>query len=142
MTDFSELAERYLILIEGGPPSNYSAWSPELPGCAATGATLWRRRYVGEAISDTISAAVSPAGDRVYVTGMSYSTGGVDDYVTIAYDAATGAQLWVGGYNGPASENDGAASVAVNPVTGAVYVTGVSVGLSPGYDYLTIGYSG
>jgi predicted RNase H-like HicB family nuclease len=29
-----------LILIEGGPPSNYSAWSPELPGCVATGKTL------------------------------------------------------------------------------------------------------
>jgi predicted RNase H-like HicB family nuclease len=40
MTNFSELAGRYLILIEGGPPSNYSAWSPELPGCAATGATI------------------------------------------------------------------------------------------------------
>jgi predicted RNase H-like HicB family nuclease len=24
-----------LILIEGGPPSNYSAWSPDPPGCAA-----------------------------------------------------------------------------------------------------------
>ena len=40
MTDFAALADRYLILIEGGPPSNYSAWSPELPGCVATGDTL------------------------------------------------------------------------------------------------------
>ena len=40
MTDFTELADRYLILIEGGPPSNYSAWSPDLPGCVATGRTL------------------------------------------------------------------------------------------------------
>ncbi len=40
MTDYADLANRYLILIEGGPPSNYSAWSPDLPGCAATGATL------------------------------------------------------------------------------------------------------
>jgi predicted RNase H-like HicB family nuclease len=36
----SELAERYLILVEGGPPGNYSAWSPDLPGCVATGDTL------------------------------------------------------------------------------------------------------
>src|SRR5262245_46476763 len=36
MTDFTQQAALYLILIEGGPPSNYSAWSPELPGCAAT----------------------------------------------------------------------------------------------------------
>ena len=40
MTRFEEQAKRYLILIEGGPPSNYSAWSPDLPGCAATGDTL------------------------------------------------------------------------------------------------------
>jgi predicted RNase H-like HicB family nuclease len=36
MTD----SERYLILIEGGPPSNYSAWSPEVLGCVATGDTI------------------------------------------------------------------------------------------------------
>jgi predicted RNase H-like HicB family nuclease len=40
MTDYAEQATRYLILIEGGPPSNYSAWSPDLPGCVATGETL------------------------------------------------------------------------------------------------------
>jgi predicted RNase H-like HicB family nuclease len=40
MTDYAELADRYLILIEGGRPSNYSAWSPDLPGCVATGETL------------------------------------------------------------------------------------------------------
>jgi predicted RNase H-like HicB family nuclease len=40
MNDYTEQALRYLILIEGGPPSNYSAWSPDLPGCAATGDTL------------------------------------------------------------------------------------------------------
>jgi predicted RNase H-like HicB family nuclease len=40
MTDYARLAESYLILIEGGPPSNYSAWSPDLPGCVATGDTI------------------------------------------------------------------------------------------------------
>ena len=40
MSTYAELAGRYLILIEGGPPTNYSAWSPDLPGCAATGATI------------------------------------------------------------------------------------------------------
>jgi predicted RNase H-like HicB family nuclease len=33
-------SERYLILVEGGPPSNYSAWSPEVLGCVATGDTI------------------------------------------------------------------------------------------------------
>ncbi|MBV9819140.1 MAG: type II toxin-antitoxin system HicB family antitoxin [Solirubrobacterales bacterium] len=32
--------DSYLILIEGGPPSNYSAWSPDVPGCVATGDTI------------------------------------------------------------------------------------------------------
>ena len=40
MSDYAEHAKRYLILIEGSRPSNYSAWSPDLPGCAATGNTL------------------------------------------------------------------------------------------------------
>jgi predicted RNase H-like HicB family nuclease len=33
-------ADRYLILLEGGPPSNYSAWSPDVLGCVATGDTV------------------------------------------------------------------------------------------------------
>jgi predicted RNase H-like HicB family nuclease len=33
-------SERYLILVEGGPPSNYGAWSPDVRGCVATGDTI------------------------------------------------------------------------------------------------------
>jgi predicted RNase H-like HicB family nuclease len=40
MNAYDKQAQRYLILVEGGPPSNYSAWSPDLPGCAATGETV------------------------------------------------------------------------------------------------------
>ena len=40
MTDFHVQAEQYLILIEGGPPSNYSAWSPDVLGCVAVGDTV------------------------------------------------------------------------------------------------------
>jgi predicted RNase H-like HicB family nuclease len=40
MSSYAEQAEKYVILIEGGPPSNYSAWSPDLPGCAAIGDSL------------------------------------------------------------------------------------------------------
>lgn len=40
MTTYAEHAEKYVILIEGGPPTNYSAWSPDLPGCASTGDTI------------------------------------------------------------------------------------------------------
>jgi predicted RNase H-like HicB family nuclease len=40
MTIYVEQAEKYLILVEGGPPTNYSTWSPDLPGCASTGDTI------------------------------------------------------------------------------------------------------
>ncbi len=30
----------YLILVEGGSPSNFSAWSPDVPGCIAAGDTI------------------------------------------------------------------------------------------------------
>lgn len=36
MTDI----DSYLILVEAGPTSNYSAWSPDLLGCVATGETI------------------------------------------------------------------------------------------------------
>jgi predicted RNase H-like HicB family nuclease len=39
-TDLRTLAEQYLILVEGGPPSNYSAWSPDILGCAGAGETV------------------------------------------------------------------------------------------------------
>jgi predicted RNA binding protein YcfA (HicA-like mRNA interferase family)/predicted RNase H-like HicB family nuclease len=32
--------ETLQLVLEGGPPSNYSAWSPSLPGCVATGETI------------------------------------------------------------------------------------------------------
>ena len=32
--------DRYLIVIEGDGTSNYSAYSPDVPGCAATGGTI------------------------------------------------------------------------------------------------------
>jgi predicted RNase H-like HicB family nuclease len=31
--------QRYLIVIEGNGTSNYSAYSPDVPGCVATGRT-------------------------------------------------------------------------------------------------------
>ncbi|MBV8258230.1 MAG: type II toxin-antitoxin system HicB family antitoxin [Actinobacteria bacterium] len=68
-------ADRYLILIEGGPPSNYSAWSPELPGCVATGATVDEcTKAMREAIAFHLeglnadgAAIPEPAGPGVYV---------------------------------------------------------------------------
>jgi predicted RNase H-like HicB family nuclease len=67
--------ERYLILVEGGPPSNYSAWSPDVPGCVATGATVesciaeMRQALAGhfDVMREHGEAIPGPSGPGVYV---------------------------------------------------------------------------
>ena len=75
MSEFDAQADLYLVLIEGGPPSNYSAWSPDLPGCAATGATveeceLELREAITfhlEGLTEDGSPIPPPSGGGVYV---------------------------------------------------------------------------
>ncbi len=86
--------------------------------------------------------AVSPGGSTVYVTGQSSTPATYWDYATVAYNAATGAQQWVKRYNGPASSDDSAYSVAVSPTGDRVFVTGRSLGTTTGYDCATVAYSG
>jgi DNA-binding beta-propeller fold protein YncE len=107
---------------------------------AASGARLWVKRYSvpGGYSSQASSVTVSPSGNTVFITGSSTVT--VDNYTTVAYDAATGAQLWAEHYNGPGHGDDEAASVRVSPSGNAVYVTGESTGTAQVYDYATIAY--
>jgi len=75
MSSYPEQAEHYLILIEGGPPSNYSAWSPDLLGCAATGDTVEEvEREMRQAIAFHIEGLAEdglpipePSGPGVYI---------------------------------------------------------------------------
>ena len=75
MSDYTDLAARYLVLIEGGPPSNYSAWSPDLPGCVATGDTLEKAEQEMraaiqlhlEGLAEDGLAIPDPSGPGVYV---------------------------------------------------------------------------
>jgi predicted RNase H-like HicB family nuclease len=75
MTDYAVQANRYLILIEGGPPANYSSWSPELLGCVATGETLEEvEAQMREAIAFHLEGMAAdgdplpePSGPGVYV---------------------------------------------------------------------------
>ena len=112
---------------------------------AATGRRLWVSHYSGHGVGlgndwDGASAvAVSPGGAAVFVTGLSGRGTGESDYATVAYSAASGRQLWVSRYNGPASGLDGAKAVAVSPAGGTVFVTGTSDGRTPG-EYATVAY--
>ncbi|MGI8715965.1 MAG: type II toxin-antitoxin system HicB family antitoxin [Solirubrobacteraceae bacterium] len=67
--------DRYLILVEGAPSSNYSAWSPDLIGCVATGDTIEQCVSVmREAITGHLAvmrehgdAIPEPTGPGVYI---------------------------------------------------------------------------
>ena len=111
------------------------------PAAAGPGTQLWVKRYNGPG-SYATSVAVGPGGGTVYVTGTSYGSASGGDYVTVAYNAATGAQRWVKRYNGPASQNDWAQSMALSPGGGTVFVTGYSVAsIRLGGDYATVAYN-
>jgi PQQ-like domain len=114
---------------------------------AKTGGQLWVSRYngPGNAADLAYSMVVSQSGRMVFVTGS--TVGGQatsSDYATIAYNAKTGARVWVSRYNGPASRHDDGHSVAVGPRGHLVFVTGQSAGTTAvggnSEDFLTIAY--
>lgn len=111
---------------------------------AVPGTELWVQRYNGTAnrADEARSVAVAPDGSKVFVTGQ-INLGRVihSDYGTVAYDAATGARLWVARYNGRANGSDDARSVAVSPDGSRVFVTGSSYGGTvTRTDYVTVAY--
>ncbi len=109
---------------------------------AATGAQLWVRRHSSQYGTSGASAlAVSPGGGTVFVTGFIHGATSDDDYLTIAYDTATGATRWLRRSNGPGNSVDQAYAVAVSPGGGTAYITGASIGAAGAWDYATIAYS-
>jgi hypothetical protein len=108
---------------------------------AATGRQVWAARYSGGVARALV---VSPDGKTVYVTGYAYGLSavlGYFDYVTIAYDAATGARRWLARYSGPANRIDQARSIAISPDGQTLFVTGRSWGTGSRYDYATVAYA-
>jgi DNA-binding beta-propeller fold protein YncE len=108
---------------------------------AATGYRLWVADYQGSYGSlGGFDLAVSPDGTRVFVTGSRYDSDFSTDFATLAYDAATGTQLWLATYDGPGGY-DSASEIGVSPDGSKVFVSGSSseVG-STIYDYATVAY--
>ena len=71
---------------------------------AVTRAQRWAERYDGPGSGDgqAYSAAVSPSGATLFVTGYTdtSSTSAGYDYATVAYNAATGSRLWIRRHDG------------------------------------------
>ena len=93
---------------------------------ATTGANLWTQTFSSRKAGSPAALAVSPDGSEVFVTGQ---VGGqpvavpYGEYGTVAYNAATGTQLWKALYRGPGS-GGGASDIAVSPDGSEVFVTG------------------
>jgi len=127
--------------MSGSFPSDYDYAT--VAYSAVTGGQEWASRYQGPGKGDDIAAAaaVSPDGATVFVTGSSRGVASDNDYATVAYSAATGAQLWASRYNGPGNGDDHAVAVAVSPDGREVFVTGSSTGARSGHDYATVAYN-
>jgi len=111
---------------------------------SSTGAQLWVAQY-GAVAPFTLwdQLAVSPDGSKVFIagTGLSASPSSPEDYATVAYNASTGAQLWVSTWNGPANLNDDVSAIGVTPDGSRVIVTGFNESYRRGDEYFTIAYS-
>jgi uncharacterized delta-60 repeat protein len=96
--------------------------------------------YDGTAnFEDRSKAIVIDNAGNVYVTGLSSGTSSGLDIATIKYNS-DGIQQWVSIYNYDIA--DYGFAIAVD-VSGNVYITGKSLGLSPltNYDYVTVKYN-
>ena len=105
---------------------------------SSSGTELWVRRYngPGDDNDEAFGIALDSSGN-VYVGGACTGIGTDFDFCTIKYRPTL--EEWVASYNGPASDLDGAKSIAVDS-SGNVLVTGFSEGSGTGFDYYTIKY--
>lgn len=105
---------------------------------AMTGSQVWASTYDAGQRDEANRVAVAPDGSRVYVVGVSRGGETSADYVTIAYAAATGEELWVARYDGIGGHRrDAPSCLAVSGTT--AFVTGSSRG-SGFSDFASVAY--
>jgi hypothetical protein len=125
-----------LVVVAGVLSPGAAQAAVQSGGPAEPGTQLWASQ-ANDAVAD--AEAVSPNGATVFVTGV--SAGEPDDdsgLVTIAYDAATGNELWQTLY--PSFPGGAAMSMAVSPDGSRVFVTGSVVNASQISNPVTIAY--
>jgi outer membrane protein assembly factor BamB len=93
---------------------------------AATGKSRWVATFYGRGYSQPSAMAVSPDGSKVFVTGFTTPAGAAnnDQFVTVAYNAATGARLWVQRTFNIFHLGSVATAVTVSPDGSSVFVAG------------------
>ena len=123
----------------GGIPSRASDYATVKYN--SSGVQQWARTFGGSRSDDANDIALDNSGN-IYVTGHSFRSGSQGDFATVKYNTS-GTQLWVAYYNGPANEYDRGISLAVDNISGSIYVTGPSEANSSSgsTDYATIKYN-
>ena len=116
--------------------TNYADYYAATVKYNSSGTRVWASHRPGWARG----IALGNSGE-VYVAGAWNSPTGREDYLTIAYDTATGDTAWVATFDGSAHDNDDAEALAVG-ASGKIYVTGYSTRDTVNWnqDYLTIAY--
>jgi WD40 repeat protein len=114
-------------------------WAPAPARASGGGSQLWVVRYGGTFEDLAYAIATSPDGSTVFVAGTGYLRRSDYDFVTIAYDAGTGARRWIDRYDGPAGAEDYVDALVVSPDGSRVFVSGTSFG-SGSDDVATIAY--
>lgn len=104
----------------------------------------WSAIYGNVASGGEQARGLAVGGGRVFVTGLRERGGGTQyDYLTVAYDAASGTEQWAAEYDGPLSDIDIPWGAAATPDGTRVFVTGESVGgFGTGRDIATLAYDG
>ena len=106
---------------------------------AASGHQAWARHYPTGSSIGFAHVAVSPDGSKVFL-GADRSWPGTQFSADVAaFDAATGAPLWISRFRGPENAS-GMFDIATSPDGATVYLTGDSFAPTLLYEMITIAY--
>jgi uncharacterized delta-60 repeat protein len=103
------------------------------------GNLLWEAYYDGPAQSlDIGGTIIIDETSGIYVVGGSEGLG-TDEDITLLKYTPDGDTIWTRRYNGAADSRDAAGGIAMDSA-GCIYVTGMSLGLAPSWECITLKY--
>jgi hypothetical protein len=136
-------AVRSVGIDQGNPYEAGSDWVV-LAHATGNGELLWEARRRTRHYDSPLAAVTSTDGRVLYVTGAAYDgfpiTATDSRLVTVAYDAATGDELWSSTWDGRPDGTDTGKQIGVTSDGRTVIVGGVSVTETDGMDYVTVAY--
>ncbi len=126
------------VFVAGYAHDDSTGWDFATIKYGADGTRQWVASYITE-YEDFASGVVVDDAGNCYVTGSSGNPYLLTwDIATAKYNTS-GVEQWAVRYDGPAGEDDEPYGIAVDG-DGNVYVTGSSLGLGTGLDYVTVKY--